>query len=225
MKKTLLFIAIAAAFTACKKEISSKVDQDKIWTYYELFYDQNTDITYATATFRFSSELGTHLELSDPSLVTVDGTEIPWISEFAYYQLEFSGIKTTAEFVWTDLDGNIFTNSIELRDIDFPVVIDDTLLHTDSANYFMWEGLALDSFETAKLTLIGEGDSDDRIFSVDTLNATTITIDSLKLLQVDSGMVILQLDKFYSPPLSQETSRGGLLRGKYRPTNRQIYLD
>jgi len=225
LKKTLIFIAIAAAFTACKKEVSSKVDQDKIWTYYELFYDQNADVTYATATFRFSSEIGTHLELSNPSVVSVEGMEMSWVSESAYYELQFSGIKSTAEFVWTDLDGNVFTNSIGLRDIDFPAVIDDTLFHSDEVNYFMWEGLPLDSFETARITLAGEGDSDDRKFFVDTLNATTITIDSLKLLQVDSGMVTIMLDKLYSPPLTEATSRGGLLVGKYRPVNRLIYLD
>ncbi|MGB0369510.1 MAG: hypothetical protein ACPGD8_08900, partial [Flavobacteriales bacterium] len=72
---------------------------------------------------------------------------------------------------------------------------------------------------------IGPGETDDRVFSIDTLGATTITIDSVNLARVDSGMVTLLLDKLYSQTIQQQTSKGGLLIGKYRPTNREIYLD
>ena len=164
--------------------------------------------------------------LSDPSMVTVDESEMSWNSESAFYEAEFSGFKTAATFNWVDIDGKAYENDIEIRDIDYPAVLDDTLLHSDSVNYFSWAGMTpLDSGETAKLTLAGPGETDDRFFLVDTVGATTITIDSLKLLQVDSGMVNLWLDKLYSPELKEETSQGGLLIGKYRSTNRTIYLD
>jgi hypothetical protein len=210
---------------SCKKEISKLVDQDKIWTYYELFYDENTDKTYASATFRFSSENGTRLMLSDPSTITVDGTEMTWSDDLGYYQNEFPGLKPTAEFHWVDLDGKSFRNIIEVRNIAYPTMLTDTLLHSDSVSYFMWEGAPLEAFESVKLTLDGEGNSDARIWSVDSVAATTITIDSLRLLQVDSGMVLLHLDKLYSPDLQEETSRGGLLIGKYRATDKTIYLE
>lgn len=225
MKKALILLAVVAGLSACKKEVSKLVDQDKIWTYYELFYNENDGKTYATATFRFSSEIGTRLMLSDPSTVSVDGIEMDWNPETGNYTTEFAGIKTTVDFDWVDLDGNSFSNSIEIRDVDYPSVLDDSLFHSDPVNYFLWEGAPLDSFESVILTLDGEGNTDRRVFSVDTLNASTITIDSLKLQQVDSGMVDLFLDKLYSPNLVEETSRGGLIVGKYRPANRQIYLD
>ena len=226
MKKVLTLCLVAVIFSACKKEVSKLIDQDEIWTYYELFYNQNTDKTYATATFRFSTEIGTQLELSEPSSVTVDGSEMSWNSDLAYYTFEFTGFKTAATFNWVDTDGKAFENDIEIRDIDYPAVLDDTLLHSDSVNYFSWAGMTpLDSNETVRLTLEGPGETDNRIFAVDTLGATTITIDSLKLLQVDSGMVNLWLDKLYSPDLQEETSQGGLLIGKYRPINKTIYLD
>ena len=226
MRKLVLLLLATIAFSACKKEVSKLVDQDKIWTFYELFYDQNTDKTYATATFRFSTEIGTQLELSDPSTVTVDGSEMSWNSDLAYYTFEFNGFKTAATFNWVDTDGNSYENDIEIRDIDYPTVLDDTLLHSDPVNFFSWAGMTpLDSSESVNLVLDGEGETDRRIFSVDTLGATVITIDSLLLLQVDSGMVQLMLDKLYTPDLQEETSRGGLLRGRYRPTNQTIYLD
>ena len=226
MRKLILILCSVVALSACKKEVSKLVDQDKIWTNYELFYDQNTDKTYATATFRFSTEIGTQLELSEPSSVTVDGSEMSWNSDLAYYTFEFTGFKTAATFNWVDTDGNAYENDIEIRDIDYPAVLDDTLLHSEAVNYFSWAGMTeLDSSESVNLVLDGEGETDRRTFSVDTLGATVMTIDSLLLLQVDSGMVELILDKLYTPALQEETSRGGLLRGRYRPTNRTIYLD
>ncbi len=209
----------------CKKEVSKLVDQDKIWTHFELFYDENEDQTYASATFRFSSEIGTRLMLSEPSTVTVDGSVMDWDGETGNYAFQFNGLQPTAEFVWVDLDGNSFSNTAEIRDIDYPSVIDDTLLHSDPINLFAWEGAALDSFESVNLTLNGPGQTDDRVFKADTIGATLVTIDSLRLLQVDSGMVTLFLDKLYTPPLAEETSRGGKLVGKFRATNRTVYLD
>jgi hypothetical protein len=226
LKKTLILVVVVTGLCACTKEVSKLVDQDKIWTHYQLFYNENDQKTYATAEFRFSTELGTRLMLSDPSTVSVDGTAMEWSPETGNYITEFNGFITDVEFNWVDLDGNSFTNSIEIRDIDYPTVLDDSLFHSDSVNYFMWEGAPLDSFESVTLTLDGRLSSTDRReFSVDTFNATTITIDSSTLLQVDSGIVDLFLDKFYSPELSESTSRGGLLVGKYRPINREVYLD
>ena len=202
------------------------MDQDKIFTHYQLMYDQNTDVTTALATFRFSNLNGTRLMLSDPSTVTVDGNEMQWSSEEGNYQKEFSGFKPSAVFNWIDLDGNSFTNTANIVDIDFPSDLADTLQHSDSISYFMWDGGApLDSFETVFLTIDGEGDSDARVFSVDTIGATTITIDSVKLSQIDSGVVTLILQKQFSPQLTESNSAGGLLIGTYRPTDRSIMLD
>ena len=224
MKRVGLFLAILTiVVSSCKKEVSKNVDQDKIWTYYELFYSESENKTYATATFRFSNESGTKLLLTDPSTITVDGTDMEWIESSAYYRNEFIGLKSTASFNWVDLDGNWFTNEIELRDISFQSPL-DSLHFNDSITSFMWAGLPLDSNESVSLTIDGTGATDTRIFSVDTLGATTITFDSLALSQIDSGMISLTLDMRYSPKLTEQTSRGGLIIGRYRPNPVQTLL-
>ncbi len=224
MKKTLLFIIACAGLSACNKEVSNKIDQDKIWTYYLLHYDQNTDITYASATFRFSSQNGTRLMLSDPSNVLVDGSEMEFNDQLGLYEFEFSGKKDSAEFIWTDLDGLVFKNKAFLREVSFPAILADTLFQADSVSYFMWEGAALDSFESIQLTIDGTSDTDARIFKADTLGATFITIDSLTLRQVTAGQASLILEKSYSPPLSEQTARGGLRLGKFRAADRTIQV-
>jgi hypothetical protein len=224
LKRAFIILAAVVLLGACEKEVSNKVDQDRIFTHYELSYDENTDVTTARATFRFSSLLGTRLMLSEPSMVSVDGMEMEWSDENGYYEKSFSGLVPSAEFRWTDLDGNIFVNTAEIRDVEFPATL-PVLSHDDSVNYFMWAGLALDSSESVLLTIDGVGQSDTRIFSVNTVGATTITLDSLKLSQVDSGMVTLILTKQYSPALNEATSKGGLLVGTYRPADRTTLLD
>lgn len=221
--KRILFILIGslAVLSSCKKEVSKNVDQDKIYTYYELFYNQNEDVTTAKAVFTFSNATGTKLMLSDPSTVMVDGTEMEWDSDNAYYSVDFSGFKPMAEFVWVDTDGNTFTNEVNIQDIEFPTTVAD-LHYGDSIVYFMWEGVALDSFESVMLTVASE--TKRRVFSIDTLGATSIGIDSVTLAPVDSGQVMLELVKSYAPPLTEETSRGGEGVGKYRPVDRQVLL-
>ena len=161
--------------------------------------------------------------LSDPSTVTVDGAELEWQSENGYYRNEFSGLKATASFNWVDLDGNSYTNEIELRDVSFPNPVNN-FLFSDSITSFMWAGLPLDSNESVSLTIDGVGETDRRIFSIDTLGATTITFDSLALSQIDSGMVSLVLDKRYSPELLEQTERGGLIIGRYQTDTVQALL-
>ena len=224
MRKTLIIFAAVIALASCKKEVTNVVDQDKIFTHYVLAYNENTNTTTATATFRFASLLGTRLMLSEPSVILVNGTEMDWSDEDGFYTKEFSGLTASAEFKWTDLDGNVFTNTAEIRDVDYPATL-PTLSHDDSVNYFMWAGTALDSSESVRLTIDGVGASDTRVFLIDTVGATTITIDSVRLSQIDSGMVSIILEKQYSPELMEATSKGGLLIGSYRPTDRSALLD
>lgn len=224
----LTVLLLAFMLGSCKKEITKNIDQDKIWTSFQLNYDENEDKTTAIAEFRFSTSTGTLLEMSDPSTVMFDGTEMEWKSDLAYYQLEFSGLVPSGNFSWVDLDGNMFNNSVDIRDIAYPSMMGN-LHYGDSITYFMWEGLPLDSFETVILEIDGSGPTDTKRFLIDSLNATTITIDSLtlSLIMTDTtsgSLVDLRLVKKYSPPMQEETSKGGERVGRYQPTNKQVIL-
>lgn len=224
LKKALfLFVVLAAGFSACKKEVSKNIDQDKIWTYFELYYDGSVDKTYATATFRFNSITGTRLMLSDPSTVLVDGAEMEWIADEGYYQNVFDGLKSSAEFRWVDLDGKSFTNSIDIHEVQFPSVLSD-LHFGDTASYFFWDGAALDTNESMAITVDGVGNTDARIFSTDSIGAILIVLDSVKLSQVDSGIVSLVLNRRYSPPLLEGTSSSGVITGRFKPDTVSVLL-
>lgn len=224
MRKALPFLFVLVII-GCTKEVTDKVDQDKIFTQYLLRYDENSDVTSATATFRFNNGNGTKLKLSEPSTIKVDNSGMVWNAEVGQYEAEFSGSKPSAQFEWIDLDDNTFTNEVSIVDIAFPATVAD-LSYADSISFFSWQGAApLDSFELVRLTIDGPGDTDARVFTANELGATSITIDSLRLSQVDSGQVTLILEKQFSPELKESNSVGGTGTGSYIATSRTVELN
>lgn len=223
MKQVLAFLSVII-IAGCNKEVTDKVDQDKIFSQYLLRYDESTDVTSATATFRFNNASGTRLQLSEPSTIQVDNNGMDWNSEEGNYEADFSGFKTSAQFDWVDLDGNSFSNEVSIVDVAFPDSISD-LSYSDSISYFTWQGTApLDSFELIRLTIDGPGDTDRRSFLANELGATEIIIDSVSLSQIDTGQVTLILEKQFSPELQESNSAGGTGIGSYIPVSRNTDL-
>ncbi|MFC2176739.1 hypothetical protein ACFLR1_07225, partial [Bacteroidota bacterium] len=146
MKKSLpILMLVLIALSSCVKEVSKNVDQSKIWTSYELFYDQNTNKTQAIALFKFSSELGTTLKLSDPSEVKFDNQQIDWNPESQRYEKELDGFVTNGTFEWTDTDGNVYSNSVVINQIAYPAIADT--IYKNQVNQIAWIGSALGTLE------------------------------------------------------------------------------
>ncbi|MBI5916271.1 MAG: hypothetical protein HY842_12920 [Bacteroidetes bacterium] len=219
----LTIATLAFSFTSCIRETSDSVDQDKIFTNYELFYDANADKTYARATFTFSNLLGTKLELSNPSKVTFNGDMLSFQNALAYYEKEYAGFVESGTFVWEDTEGNTFTNEISIHEIAFPAGV-DTILRS-AAYELTWVGDSLSQSETVILTVNGENELDGQIFSTNNLGSQSIILDKDKLGKVGQGPGMMWLDRNYLPALTQATSAGGIINGRYRPTNQPVYFN
>lgn len=208
--------------TSCVREDSSSVDQDKIWTSYELFYNANEDKTYARATFRFSNATGTNLELVDAAGVEVDGQSMTWKPLLAYYETTFTGFKNTVEFIYNDLDGEVFNNTVEiLHDIAFPSV---DSIDKSSAYDLEWIGEGLESQESVVVTINGINEGDARVFTQASIGSQSITLDKDKIGQLPEGEADLWLERYYTTAPSQVTSASGLSVSKYRAVNAKIYF-
>jgi len=72
------FLLVLVIVSSCAKEIASDVNQDTIYTDYEVFYNQNTDKTWVVAKFRFGGPTGTLLELDSTSYVTFNGDTLAY---------------------------------------------------------------------------------------------------------------------------------------------------
>jgi len=133
MKKDfILFILLGLMFVAlrAKRKSSDDVNQDKIWTEYQLIYDNNTKITYARAIFKFSNVAGTLLELKSPAVVKCDNDILPYNPTLGYYEKQYVTYKSTGVFKYTDLDNHTFQNTLTINDtIGFPTGMDTIKNH------------------------------------------------------------------------------------------------
>lgn len=206
--------------TSCEREPSDAVDQDKIFTEYELYYNANEDKTYARATFKFSNALGTKLELVDPDAILFDGDVLTWKPALAFYEKEIAGLQSNGTFTWTDNDGNTFTNSIEIISIAYPDNLDT--IGRDAAYDLLLNGEPLSENQSFTLTANGENEGDAQVFFTDDIGATNIILEKNLLEQIGAGPGTLFLDRRNTPALSEQTSAGGILTGRYRPENAEV---
>ncbi len=220
----LAFAAVTALLTsmACNRDDSANVNQARIFTEYELFYNGNDDKTYARATFRFNNAFGTKLELSEPSNVAFNGDELTFNNLLAYYEREYAGFVTSGQFSWTDTEGNTYNNTIEVHPIDYAAGLDTI----DRANSFelFFTGDPLSADEAVTVTINGENEGDARVFTTNDLGSQSIILARDRLQEIGMGPGTIWLDRSFQPDLSEETEVGGILRGRYRPVNAEVYL-
>lgn len=218
---SLVLLAITS-LTSCIREESSAVNQDRIFTEYELFYNANEDKTYARATFKFSNAAGTNLDLSDPSKVLFNDQELTFNPLLAYYEKEFPGFVPNGTFKWTDLDGNDFVNTIEIHSIGYAPGIDT--IARDAAFELNWSGNPLAQKELVTVTINGENELDAQIFTTNDVGAQSIILAKDKLSRLGAGPGKVFLDRSYLPELSEKTSAGGIILGRYRPANLSVQI-
>lgn len=233
MKKTFILsivsmLFIALSFTACEDaELSSSVDQNRIYTNYELFYNSNEDVTYARASFRFGNSLGTLLELDGTSEVSFNGDvlskEEEPITNFLFYEKAYSGFVDNGTFTWVDNDGNNYENTIQINTIDYPDSIG--LIARDSSYEMFWQGDSLAADESVTILINGDSEGDAKTFTQDADNSTSIILQEWKLEGLPVGEADFWMDRTYQPDLNDATEAGGRIKGRYRPDNISVFFE
>ena len=223
MKTYLLFlISLPVLVISCVKEESENVNQDSIYTIYELFYNQNQDKTTAQATFRFGGPGGTLLNLSDPAVSTFNNDELNYNQLLGVHNREYTGLTTSGTFRYTDLDNNQFTNATAtIIPIDFPTV--DTI---DAANAFsfQWSGSAIAAGETVSLTIDGTQQNNFEIFSSSSIGATQLVLPANRLQKLGAGNATCTFIRAHNrADVDEGTSKGGRMAVWYTVT-RTIHI-
>lgn len=221
--KLLLAFFLFASLYSCNVEDSGDVNQDKIWTHYELFYNANDDKTVAVARFRFGGPTGTLLELNEDASVSFNGNELGFNNLYFGHVAEFAGVVDSGTFVYQDLDQLTFTNTINHFDsIAFPEGFDT--ITKSQANTLTWDGVALMENESVGLFVGSWTWGDDALYIQSSDNATDIILGTNQLSNVPVGPSTLYMDRWTEVPVSQGTSKGGTVIGKYRAENRVVQV-
>jgi hypothetical protein len=222
-KYLYLFVAAIATLTGCTVEDSGDVNQDKIWTRYELFYDANDDKTIAVARFRFGGATGTLLRLNEEASVSFNGEAMAYNDWYFGHTLEFAGWVDSGTFVYQDLDDLTFTNTVYPYDsIAFPAGFDT--ITKSSANTLTWNGSPLAADEVVGLFVGSWTWGDDALYVQSNDNATNIVLGTGQLSNVPVGPSTLFMDRSTEVAVTEGTSEGGLVVGKYRAQNRIVQV-
>lgn len=220
---SLLMASLMLGLIACEKEDSSDVNQDKIYTEYEVFYNANTDKTTVIARLRFGSPTGTLLEATDAANITFNGDTLGYNIFYSGHTKEYAGLISTGTFVYTNVDGNQFSNTPPAMDlINFPADF-DTIIKSQ-ANTFTWVGNPLNSNERANLYVGTWTWGQDAAFFAYTNGATNIVMGLNNLNNLAVGNSTCYLDRVQEVQVSQGTSEGGVIRTRYRPLNKQVQI-
>lgn len=212
-------VFIAGIFVSCEGENSADVNQDKIHTRYELFYNSNSDKTLVLAQFRFGGPLGTVLELVDsPSSVSFEGENLPYNAVYSGHAKEFAGQISGGSFTYMDLDSNVFVNQVpDYSFIGFPENLDT--ISKSEALEIIWDGDALLDDEHVGVFIGSWKWGDDAGAIQSGVGSSNIIIGTDRLSNLPMGPANLFMDRTQEGILQQGTSEGGQIISKFRARN------
>lgn len=221
--KFLAALFLFASLYSCNVEDSGDVNQDKIYTHYELFYNANDDKTVAVARFRFGGPTGTLLQLNEDASVSYNGNLMDYNIWYLGHSFEMAGFVDSGTFVYQDLDQLTFTNTVMPYDsIAFPADF-DTIINSQ-ANTLVWEGSPLAPNESVGLFVGSWTWGDDALYIQSADNATDIVLGASQLSNVPVGPSTLFMDRWTEVEAAQATGEGGVVVGKYRAENKVVQV-
>lgn len=209
-------------FTACKKEASINIDQNRIYSDYEVKYDQESNRTTVQATFRVDHNSGKKLELTYPSRVGFNEETMAWRNLAGIYEANFSGNITHSSFIYFDADGNRFDNAgATINPIDLPYGMNNI---SKNGNFFLpWNGAALQQGETVEVVISGGSQSGKETFQATVVGASYISLPEYKLDRLEVGTARIQISREKTVSLQQSNLSGGRITSKYE--SREIMVD
>ncbi len=221
--KIALILALATlAITGCgTSEDSGDVNQDSIYTDYEVFYNANEDKTHVIARFRFGHALGTVLELKSSSgaRVTYNDAALAYSKLWGGHHREYAGNTVAGgSFVYTDTDGTRYTNTVPAgTSIEFPSGFDT--IDKNNAQTLAWVGTFLAPNDQVGIFVGSWAWGDDALFWTDADGAIDIVLGVNQMQNLALGTARVFMDRWNAADVTEGTSAGGRIRYKYRATN------
>lgn len=206
-------IVYATTLISCQSEESADVNQDRIFATYEVFYDANTDISYAKAQFRFGDIAGTTLKLSSPAEVRFNGDLLTFNETLAYYEKQIAGYVNGGEFQYKDTAGKLYVNAItNLKKPTIPSSF--TQVDRSKANTFTWTGTPIENKELMVLDIFNTGQTNLQLFYQASVGTTSITlpINQLAILASGTNNATAVLNWSRTDALTQATAVGGYIK-------------
>ncbi len=224
MLLALLPFVVAADNSGCQSEDSASVDQDRINTQYWLYYDANSNSTYARAQFRFGSEVGTTLILEEPASVTFAGKKLAFNELLDWQEVVLPGKVATGTFEYVDAKGKTYRNAVaEMPELQ-PGTVPASLASGQPLEV-IWSGAPLGQ-DDALETIVAHTANPFLFVRVDQRNqgATNVVVPANDLARLPRGPAKLGLRLYRERALAEGSSAGGKITTTYQPIDRDLTL-
>jgi hypothetical protein len=216
-RKSTIGIAVLSVlfFTACKKESSINIDQNRIYSDYEMTYDQMANQTVVQATFRVDHNSGNKIELTYPSRVGFNDQNMAWRNLGGRYEDTRQGNLLNGRFTYFDVDQNSFSNTGPVvNPIDLPFGINNI---SKNGNFFLpWTGAVLQSGETVTVTIRGGDQNGTETFTANAIGSSYISLDQFRLNRLEVGTARIQIQREKTTSLQQSNLSGGRITSTYK---------
>ncbi len=201
--------------TACKKEASVNIDQNRIYSEYEVVYDNESNQTTTTAIFRVDQSSGKKIELTYPSRVGFNNEALAYRKMVGQYDNVRSGNHLNGAFKYFDNDQKEYSNSGgEVSPIDIPFGLNSI---SRSGNFFLpWNGAALQSGETVEVTISGGSQSGSKTFNATAVGSSYIVLDQFQLNNLVAGTATIQITRQKTAGLQSSNLSGGRITSIYK---------
>lgn len=225
LKFISLFVILGMQLSSCMVESSGSVSPDKIYTEYEMFYNVNTNTTEAFASFRFSHQLGTLLQLNDSSYVLFNGDTLPYVSWLGIYYKSYPGKIATGNFEYKDSLNNVYNNTITLTDSISNVASLDTIKRSLGSYNFTWGGGNIGADQSVGIVInstVTIGNFQSFITNTVGTNSMMLPITQLNLLPI--GTANSTVDRQKEINVYNHPGSGGKIRSKFRGVTKNIVI-
>lgn len=202
-------------FTACKKEASINIDQNRIYSDYEVTYDQMSNQTVTQVIFRVDHNSGKKIELTYPARVGFNDENLAWKNLGGSYHAKRSGNHLNGSFTYIDIDENSFENNgAVINPIDIPFGMNNI---SKNGNFFLpWTGASLQSGETVKVVISGGSQSGSKTFTATAIGSSYISLEQYKLNDLVAGTAKIQIFREKTAGLQQSNLSGGRITSTYK---------
>lgn len=208
-------LAITALFYACEED-PVVPDQSKIYTSYELTYDETADKTSAESKFFMnmpSNQVQQRLELTYPANVMFEGDELLFNSNDRIYSKEFVG-ELNGEFLYTNYNGIAFSNELDIPD-SLDLFVQQDSVDSQFDFYFEIMGTSLDSNEVYEVEILSLVSGEQLFAEYDSLSTQVIMVTSSQLNDLGIGGAVITASRVATSEPLQINGVGGEQQSRY----------
>lgn len=201
---------------------SGDVNQDKVYQKYEVTVNEGSNNASVEAMFRFDSKFGNSLFLTDPSRITINNQQLMGDKKFLtgyVYEADIAIPEDkTYSFLYTNNAEKQFRNAITINPVALAEVPQE--ISKDSKIKLEIDGQKVLKGESIELQITVNDTSHVQI----NLDGKHFKLKPSHFANISPGPGSMKVVRHYSSKLSEGTSSGGKIEGKYVSNAREFQL-